>query len=56
VDENYDFALCARNLKPPPFRFRDPDRKALEDFTAEVTSQVDPEDLKALQDIIQSAR
>lgn len=54
VDENYDFTLCARNARPSAVRRREADRKALQSFADRVAGQVDPDDLKVLQDIARS--
>jgi hypothetical protein len=52
VDEHYDFARCARNAAPPALEMASPTKSELMQFSRDVASQADPDDVRKLQEAI----
>ena len=56
VDDNYDFAACARNLRVPSLRRQEVSRGQIEDFIAEVEGEADPRDIRKLREGLDEMR
>jgi hypothetical protein len=52
IDENYDFVRCGLNSAPPAVTRVDVNRPELDAMAKELEGSVEPNDLKALRELI----